>query len=260
MASSFKYIYGPVYSWRIGWSLGIDPISQSDKICNFNCLYCQLGETDRLENIRSKFVNTSDIVSEIESLPDDLKIDYFTISGRGEPTLASNLGEIILSIKSIKKGPVAVITNGGLIDRPDVRHDLQLADFVLLKLDAGSEKSFQMVNKPSREINFKNILDGMHEFRREYRGKLALQIMIFEENQDQVEILAELARSIKPDEVQLNTPLRPCPVKPVPKTKMETFKALFSDLKVLSVYDAESKEYKPLSDHKTSLRHGKFKQ
>jgi wyosine [tRNA(Phe)-imidazoG37] synthetase (radical SAM superfamily) len=260
MASSFKYIYGPVYSWRIGWSLGIDPISQTGKICNFNCLYCQLGETDRLENIRSKFVNTDEIISEIKCLPDDLKIDYFTISGRGEPTLASNLGEIILAVKSIKRGPVAVITNGGLIDRPDVRHDLQLADFVLLKLDAGTDESFQKVNKPSREINFKSVLDGMHEFRREYRGKLALQIMIFEENQDQVEILSELARSIKPDEVQLNTPLRPCSVKPVTKAKMEIFKNQFSELKVLSVYDAESKEYKPFSDHETALRHGKFQQ
>ncbi len=86
--NKYKYIYGPVFSWRLGRSLGIDPISKEKKICTFDCLYCQLGKTDRLTNIRSMFVPTVEIIKEIRKIP-PLKIDYLTFSGRGEPTLAS---------------------------------------------------------------------------------------------------------------------------------------------------------------------------
>jgi len=136
--SKFKYIYGPVYSWRMGMSLGIDPITADKKICNFDCIYCQLGRTTRFYTEREDFVPVDDIIKEIESLP-PVDIDYYTFSGRGEPTLAKNLGAMIKAVRKLTKGKVAVITNAALIGQQAVQDDLMLADLILAKLDAGDD-------------------------------------------------------------------------------------------------------------------------
>lgn len=65
--TDFRYIYGPVPSWRLGSSLGIDILSQPEKICSFDCTYCQLGRNDVKGTIRSLFVRTGDVMKEIES-------------------------------------------------------------------------------------------------------------------------------------------------------------------------------------------------
>ena len=108
-AKSFKYVYGPVSSWRLGCSLGIDPVSKGRKICSFDCIYCQVGKTGLLIDERHRFINCEDIIKELDSLP-PLEIDYITFSGAGEPTLASNLGEMIRGIKKIRQEKIAVIT------------------------------------------------------------------------------------------------------------------------------------------------------
>ena len=128
-----KYIYGPVYSWRLGMSLGIDPLTDKRKICNFDCPYCQLGRTAKFYTQREDFVPVETILTEIKAMP-PMRIDCYTFSGRGEPTLAKNLGAMIRAVREATGGKIAVITNAGLIDRPDVQEDLFLADWVLAKL------------------------------------------------------------------------------------------------------------------------------
>ncbi|MFC1805334.1 radical SAM protein, partial [Candidatus Omnitrophota bacterium] len=125
-----QYIYGPVPSWRLGSSLGIDPISRSKKICSFDCTYCQLGKTEIFSDQRQVFVPTNKIIEEFKLVP-LIQIDYITFSGVGEPTLASNLGEAIRGVKEIRKERIAVLTNSSLIDRDDVKRDLLLADLVV---------------------------------------------------------------------------------------------------------------------------------
>ncbi len=39
-------IYGPVYSRRLGISLGINLLGNEEKICTFNCKYCKCGWTE----------------------------------------------------------------------------------------------------------------------------------------------------------------------------------------------------------------------
>lgn len=102
MRNDFKYIYGPVPSWRLGSSLGIDLLSRDEKICSFDCTYCQLGRNTNRQTARGTYVSVGEAVREIESLP-DINIDYLTFSGRGEPTLASNLGDAITALKSIRR-------------------------------------------------------------------------------------------------------------------------------------------------------------
>lgn len=254
----FKYIYGPVYSWRLGMSLGIDPVTRESKVCNFDCVYCQLGRTVQCTTQREDFVSVDEIMEEIHALA-PMAIDYYTFSGRGEPTLAKNLGAMIQALRQTGKGKIAVITNAALIDQPDVQRDLSLADFVLVKLDACDQASLEAIDAPAGGIIFSNIVDGIKNFRRIFSGRLALQIMFVAENASFAARIAEIARDIRPDEIQLNTPLRPSAVSPLSEEELKAIQNHFTGLPVVTVYEAERKETHPLDDKATVRRHGNFK-
>ena len=247
-----KYIYGPVPSWRLGRSLGVDLIS-GEKTCTFDCIYCQLGKTVRHIIKRGIFVPTSEIVKELESLP-EMEFDYITLSGTGEPTLATNLGEVILEIKKRFKNRVAVLTNSSFMYDPRVRKELSQADLVIAKLDAPNEEIFKIINRPTNGITLHMVVEGIRKFNEEYPLKLALQIMFVPQNKDCAADLAALAKEIKPVEVEINTPLRPSPVKPLSPEELTEIKELFKPLKVYSVYDVERPETKPMDEIETRKR------
>ncbi len=248
-----KYVYGPVPSWRLKRSLGVDLIS-GDKNCTFDCIYCQLGRTVRHIIKRGLFVPTDAILKELESLPDDLEFDYITLSGTGEPTLAVNLGEVIAEIKRRFKQPVAVLTNSSLMHDKQVRDELSLADLVVAKLDAPNDELFRKINQPTNGTTLSLVLNGIKRFNNEHPGKLALQIMFVPQNKDLVADLAELAKQIGPVEVQVNTPLRPCPVKPLPPEELVKIEQLFQPLKVYSVYDVARPVIKVMDEEETKKR------
>ncbi|MEW5691736.1 MAG: radical SAM protein [Candidatus Hydrogenedentota bacterium] len=254
--SKLKYVYGPVPSWRLGSSLGIDPISRKHKICSFDCVYCQLGKTKTCTDQRKEFVAIEQIIKELKSLP-PLQIDYITLSGTGEPTLAKNLGRLILKIKNVRPEKIAVLTNASLLSQTAVRQDLLAADLVAVKLDAATQEIFEAVNKPVKRIRLNDIIRGIKDFRNEYTGQLVLQIMFIEHNQHQVKQLAALADEIKPDEAHLNTPLRPCGVRPLSQQDMDVIKRYFKNQQVVMVYDAKVKQIQPISSAETIRRRGK---
>ena len=253
---NFKYIYGPVSSWRLGRSLGIDPISGKRKICTFDCIYCQVEGTSVFAGERRIFVPVAKIIEEINLLP-PIQIDYITFSGRGEPTLAKNLGRMIKAIKQIRNDKIAVLTNSSLLDRRDVQDDLLPADFVIAKLDAVSQGTLEAIDRPPRTIKFDAIVSAIKDFKKIYENKLALQIMFVEENKRYAQEIARIAREINPDEVQINTPLRPCGVKPLSRAELNIIKSYFKGLKNISVYEAKKKPVKPISDKNTLKRRGK---
>ena len=254
-----KYIYGPVYSWRLGRSLGIDPLSQTDKTCTFDCSYCQIGETKLFNSGRKIFVSTEAIVREITSLPKNVRIDYITFSGNGEPTLAKNLGAIIKRIKKIRKEKIAVITNASLINRSDVQDDLLLADFVILKLDANAEDLFIDVNRPDPGIRFGDIVKGIKRFSGIYRGRLALQVMFVERNKAYAKEIVKMAQKLGIKEVQINTPLRECAEKALSKPEMDIIRRYFKGMSVNYIYWAKRKNVMPMDKEGTDKRHGRDK-
>lgn len=254
----YRYIYGPLYSWRLGRSLGVDPVYTGEgKACSFDCIYCQAGGTSVLTAKRKIFVPTENILLEIKSLP-PLEIDYLTFSGAGEPTLAKNLGGIIKEIRKIRREKIAVLTNSSIIDRKDVRKDLALADFVIAKLDAHSEELFRRVNRPASGVKFDNVINGLKKFRSRHKGKFALQIMFINENKDYAGEIARLARRLKPDEIQINTPLRPSGVKPLPKKEIDKIKKFFKDTNFVSVYDDKKTKIKPINKADMLKRRGEI--
>ncbi len=257
MIQPFKYVYGPVQSWRLGRSLGVDPLSGVSKTCNMDCVYCQLGKTVDLSLERKEFVKVADLIQEIDRMP-EFFIDYITFSGRGEPTLAKNLGEMIRAIKSTRREKVAVITNSTLLYRKDVQDDLMAADFVLIKLDAVDQNSLNLIDGVSN-MDYEQLMRGVFAFRSRFRGKFALQIMLLEENFEQLDRLGTLAFFLNPDEVQLNTPIRPCAVSPLSKEKIIKAKKFFKNVPVISCYDVPATVAVPLDEQATTKRHGNYR-
>jgi len=256
MTIRFKYIYGPVSSWRVGSSLGVDLLSQKEKICSFDCIYCQLGKTKKPTITRHLYIPQGEILKELSALP-EMSIDYITFSGRGEPTLAKNLGSMINAVKKLRRESIAVITNSSLMNRQDVQEELFPANFVIAKLDASSQGSFVLVNRPFQGIEFDAILEGIKEFKRHFQGKLALQIMFMKENVQYAGEIACITKDICPDEIQINTPLRPCGVEPLGREELSQIKDLFGGLNAISVYESRKRYVKPISDEDTLKRRGK---
>lgn len=248
-----RVIYGPVASWRLGRSLGVDLVSRAEKTCSFDCAYCQLGRTQHHTAERREFVPIVRLSEELAQLP-PLELEYVTFSGTAEPTLAANLGEAIATVKEHLAVPVAVLTNSSLMPSPQVRRDLAQADEVVAKLDAPTEELLGRVNRPVLGITLARILKALHLFRDEYQGRLALQMMFYRANRDEAEALAALARELKPDEIEVNTPLRPCAVEPLPPDALAEIMTAFKGLNAVSVYEAERPEVRPLDIEETLQR------
>lgn len=202
-------VYGPVKSWRFGNSLGIDPIGEVST-CSFNCVYCQLGQIQALTHQRQIFVPTAKFIQDLQVFAPYQQVDVVTLSGSGEPTLALNLEEILAIAKQMTQRPVVVLTNSTLLSDAKVRHALQLADIVAVKLDAVSSNQLQRVNHPIEKINLPQILVGIERLRGEYPGNLAIQTMVLSPwTTEMLEIYIEILQRLNPDEIQLNVPSRP---------------------------------------------------
>jgi wyosine [tRNA(Phe)-imidazoG37] synthetase (radical SAM superfamily) len=245
-----RVIYGPVPSWRLGRSLGIDLLPGQGKTCSFDCVYCQLSRTTCFAVERQAFVDIERLRSELDALPlTAADIDYLTFSGTGEPTLAANLGEAIDLVRewpSFRGVPVAVLTNSTLLSRPDVCQDLARADLVVAKLDAPDQVLFQSINRPVVSVTWFQVVKGINAFRQVFDGRLALQMMFIGANRQRADEMATLARSLSPDEVQLNTPLRASPTPPLKPAAMAEIEQAFSGLPVVSVYGAQPPQVRVL--------------
>jgi len=202
-------IFGPVPSRRLGRSLGIDLIPF--KTCTYDCIYCQLGRTTCRTLERREWFPLDEIVAELRDRLSS-KPDYITLAGSGEPTLYARIGELIDRIRSMTDIPVAVLTNGSLLWREEIRRELLGADLVIPSLDAGDEVMFRAVNRPHPGIAFETMLDGLAAFRREYHGEYALEVFLLASHTGIREEVAKIRRCverIRPGRVQLNTAVRP---------------------------------------------------
>ncbi len=211
MPGKYKYLYGPVPSRRLGRSLGIDIIPF--KICTLDCIYCQLGRSSKKTLERDEYVSTDAVLAELaEKIEDGLDADYITIAGSGEPTLNSQIGKLLNAIKKITNIPLAVLTNGTLFFRDDVREDCAKADLVLPSLDAGDEQTFRRINRPHADINIEKLVSGLAAFRNKFSGPIWLEVFLvagLNTNTQQIAVIKNLIERIAPDKIHLNTAVRP---------------------------------------------------
>jgi wyosine [tRNA(Phe)-imidazoG37] synthetase (radical SAM superfamily) len=206
--------YGPVPSRRLGRSLGINNIPH--KICSYSCAYCQVGRTRRFQVERTEFYEPETIAREVRKKTTKLRemgegIDYLTFVPDGEPTLDSNLASTIRVLKPLGIR-IAVITNGSLLGREDVRATLMSADWVSFKLDSVSVPSWRRINRPHSDLQLDGILEGMLEFGRRYRGTLVTETMLVRDLSDgngNLNSIAAFLGRLKPAVAYLSIPTRP---------------------------------------------------
>ena len=208
----YNHLFGPVPSRRLGMSLGIDLIPK--KVCSLNCVYCEVGRTTDLTTDRLEYVKYESVVAELEKfMSNNPKIDYFTFSGSGEPTLNSRIGDILKFIK--EKYPeikTAILTNGTLLYDKNLRRELMDADVILPSLDAASRDVFRKINRPDKKLNIETYIQGLVDLRKEYKGKIWLEVFLlkgYNDAKEELKLLKEAILKIKPDIVQLNTLDRP---------------------------------------------------
>ncbi|NLB80688.1 MAG: radical SAM protein [Clostridiaceae bacterium] len=207
-------VYGPVPSRRLGQSIGINNIPP--KICSYSCVYCQLGRTNQMQVKRQAFYSPEDICREAEIKLKQLETenkqaDYFSFVPDGEPTLDINLGKTIELLKPYNT-KIAVITNASLLWMDEVKQDLMDADWVSLSIDAADEDTWHKIDRPHGMLKHQNILKGIVEFSKSFRGTLVTETMLVEGINDQeacIEKIAEQVALVQPQKAYLLVPTRP---------------------------------------------------
>ncbi|MDD5727708.1 MAG: radical SAM protein [Victivallales bacterium] len=229
----YQHLFGPLMSRRFGRSLGIDLCPM--KTCSYDCVFCQLGSTGRKTIKREEFFPLPEICGEIASwLRADGKADYITLAGSGEPTLYSRFGELIDFIHGKTDIPVLLLTNGSLLWQPEVRRQAAAADVVKLSMSVRDQASFEIINRPDPAITFENMVAGEIAFRKEYKGRLVLEVFLLEGINAEDEVVRKITGftdQIRPDTIHLNTVTRPAAegfARPVGREKLEHFAAMFT--------------------------------
>jgi wyosine [tRNA(Phe)-imidazoG37] synthetase (radical SAM superfamily) len=226
----YKYLFGPVPSRRLGVSLGIDLIPK--KVCSLNCVYCEVGKTTKLTTDRMEYVKYDDVIIELKQfMSNNPKIDYITFSGSGEPTLNSRIGEVISFVKNnYPKIKTAVLTNGTLLYDKKLRSELLQVDVILPSLDAGSQSVFKKIDRPNANLNIETYIEGLINLRKEYKGKIWLEVFLlknYNDSKEELELIKKAIVKINPDSIQLNTLDRPGTIADlIPLTKDEMQKII----------------------------------
>lgn len=226
------FLYGPVPSRRLGYSLGVDIVPL--KTCSMDCVYCQLG-SNPVTTVRKKgYAPIKAVVSQIRTvLESGRRIDVITFSGSGEPTLHAGIGRMIRDIKTMTDLPVVVLTNSSSLTTDGGRKKILGADIVVPSLDAATEAVFKNINRPAAGLTAAKIIRGLVKFRAAYQGQIWLEIMLVKGVNDSpahLKKLKEAVARIRPDKIQLNTVVRPPAEKsarPLGRRELERIRLLF---------------------------------
>ena len=207
----YKHVFGPVPSRRLGISLGVDLVLS--KSCNLNCIFCECGATKKIQLERQRFKDMNEILNEIQSVLKDIKPDYITFSGSGEPTLSLDLGNISKAIKEdLKyKGKICLITNSLLLANEQVTKELEYIDLIVPTLNTLKQDIFEKIVRPDYRTSVDEIKKGFINLNNSnYKGKIWIEIFILENINDSEENFIEIANflnseNIRYDKIQLNT-------------------------------------------------------
>ena len=207
----YKHVFGPVPSRRLGISLGVDLVLS--KSCNLNCIFCECGATKKIQLERQSFKDMNEILNEVQSVLKDIKPDYITFSGSGEPTLSLDLGNISKAIKEdLKyKGKICLITNSLLLANEQVIKELEYIDLIVPTLNTLNQDIFEKIVRPDYRTSVDEIKKGFINLNNSnYKGKIWIEIFILENINDSEENFIEIANflnseNIRYDKIQLNT-------------------------------------------------------
>lgn len=228
-----SYIFGPVPSRRLGLSLGVDLIPA--KTCTFDCLYCEVGRTTDKTIQTRPFVPVIEVLEQLRRKLLVCKPDIITLAGSGEPTLHSEIDQIIDGIKAFTDTRVAVLTNGSLFWDEKVRRRVRGADIIMPTLSSAFDETFKRIHRPHPELDLSTIIEGLMSLRREYHGQLLLEVVFLagiNDTEEEEEALKDVIDTICPDRIQINTVVRPpsdSRAKSLDRERLEEIKLLLGE-------------------------------
>ncbi len=232
-----QIIFGPIRSRRLGVSLGVNLLPLNAKICSFNCLYCECGLTTEDDKNHNRFPKREEVKSELEEKliqfnKRNAYIDNITFAGNGEPTLNPDFSDIIddtieLRNRYMPDCKISVLCNSSMTGEEKVFKALLKVDKNILKLDAGREETFRIINNPRTSITLQEIVENLKNF----RGKLIIQSLFVKGNyngeyfdnttEDELNAWLKHIKAIKPEAVMIYSIARETPVESVEKISPE---------------------------------------
>ena len=223
-----KLVFGPIFSRRLGSSLGINLLPENGKICNFDCVYCECG-WNKDGRGDSRLPLPEELMRELEAKLSECKsagtsIDSITFSGDGEPTLNPHFPEMIditleLRDKYFPDSVISVLTNATRICRKEVREALMKVDNPILKLDAASDRMVELINQPACDYSVNDIVQDMKLF----GGNFIMQTMFLRfpgfstAEPENLKAWMDIVRETKPREVMVYTLDREAPAQGLEK-------------------------------------------
>jgi len=226
-------VFGPVYSRRLGVSLGINLLPDNSKYCNFNCIYCECGWTEIRKGEKIVLPKREELIIRLSEKLKELKgtvnePDTITFAGNGEPTVHPDFAAIIddtieIRNKYAPKAKISVLSNASMLHKPKVVEALKKIELNIQKLDTGIEKTFYQINQPAAGIAFNKVVEGLLAF----DGRLILQTLFFRgayngnfidnTTTEELEAWLHLVQKINPEYVMIYSIDRGTPAKNLEK-------------------------------------------
>ena len=253
-------VFGPIFSRRLGSSLGINLVPERGKICNFDCIYCECGwnrdgrndtvlpsaekvRTD-LERMLKKLVSGSGEHGANASQPPvpplpatrsqlPAPLDSITFSGDGEPTLNPEFPRIIddtLRLRDLyyPQAKVSVLSNATRVHLPEVFNALRRVDNPIMKIDAPTNELIEKINMPAPGYDVARVIEALKQF----EGNFVLQTCMlkvdgFDSSRPEVvDGLMDIVRLLRPREWMVYTIDRATPMQGLEKFSPAEMKAI----------------------------------
>jgi wyosine [tRNA(Phe)-imidazoG37] synthetase (radical SAM superfamily) len=246
-----EIVFGPVKSRRFGISLGINLLPLQGKLCSFNCIYCECGLNEQHKQEKPKLFTAAQINLSLQSRFEALKSeglepDNITFAGNGEPTLHPEFETIITNTIRLRdeffpKARLTVLSNATRLNRPNVKQALLKVDNNVLKLDAGTNATFQAINRPNSPVSLEKIISELKDL----KGNLVIQTMLIRgevdgtrvdnTTEEEISLWLKHIQDINPKLVMLYPIDRQTPYTTLEKVPESEFLALAARIETLGI-------------------------
>jgi len=252
MATSLFHsvIFGPVDSRRLGRSLGVNLLPVDNKLCNFNCIYCECGWST--PGARPRFNPRAVVRDELERTLAAMaaggeRLDVITFAGNGEPTLHPEFEAVIddaiaLRDRYMPGAGVSVLSNATRLGSESVRRALGRVDNNILKLDSAFDETVRLVDGP---IDPGYTVARTVERMKKFDGAMILQTMFLRgtfagkpvDNTTPTELEAWLAivAEVRPRRVMIYTIDRDTPAEDLHKIPPAELEAIAARVRALGI-------------------------
>ncbi len=234
-------VFGPIFSRRLGSSLGINVLPVNGKICTFDCIYCECGwnKDGRNDTRLPKAVEVREALeAKLKQLvADRIPVDSITFSGDGESTINPDFPQIIddtlaLRNKYYPSAKVSVLSNATQVHRPEIFRALRKVDNPIMKIDAPTNELVEKINHPAPGYDVNRVVEALKQF----NGDFILQTMFLKSkdfDSSSPEVLngwMDIVRLLNPREVMAYTIDRPTPEEGLQKFTVEEMRAFLKPL------------------------------